>query len=260
MKSKKETFTSLLDEFRYKYDLSQVFEDFLTMSLCAFSHDPRIGKSHDEALYMETVARYKTNELRHNFPKMLAALILEMEARSPFGNDLLGEYYELNLAKKKGKGQFFTPWPICQLMASCVSEETNEEREKPLRIIDPSCGSGRMLLAGAKYNGTQQEYFGIDIDQTCVKMTAINLFLNGIFHGEIMCADALMPNDFSVSYVLSFLPFGVFRITEKEKSPLWHSYNSSFPTKKEKQEKPEIILPSESGDVYKPGASQLQLF
>ena len=249
-----------MDDFQYRNDLSQVFDDFLTMSLCAFSPNPRTGKSHDEDLYMETIARYKASELRHNFPKMLGALILEMEARSLFGNDILGEYYELNLSKKKGKGQFFTPWPICQFMASCLADENTFERDEPLRIIDPSCGSGRMLLAGAKYNGTQQEYYGIDIDHTCVKMTAINLFLNGIFHGEVMCADALMPNDFQVSYVLSFLPFGIFRITEKEKSPLWHRYNSSFPLKREKPPKADIKLPSEMGDIQSSGASQLQLF
>ncbi|HLP21029.1 MAG TPA: N-6 DNA methylase, partial [Chitinophagales bacterium] len=94
--------------------------------------------------------------------------------------------------------------------------------------LDPSCGSGRMLLASSRIAGPDQYYFGIDLDQTCVKMTALNLFLSGIFHGEVMCANALVPGEFTVSYKTSFLPFGLFRILDKEKSRLWNMYQHTF--------------------------------
>ncbi len=229
MKTKEETFESLIKQFEYRYDLRTVFDDFLTLCICAFSHNPLTGKSHDEELYLETIEKYKNDELRHRFPEMLAVLVNQMEERvgSGLGNDVLGEFYEQNLYRK-GASQYFTPWPICSFMAKITGNNSIVATHWPLRILDPCCGSGRMLLASAQENGKKQEYYGIDIDQTCVKMTAINLFLNGMFHSEVMCSNALSPNDFRVSYKISFLPFGIFRITEKEDSLLWHLQVNSF--------------------------------
>jgi type I restriction-modification system DNA methylase subunit len=161
---------------------------------------------------------------------------------SDTGNDVLGEFYEQNISHK-GSGQFFTPWHICKFMATCTAESLEEKpSDRPLRILDPSCGSGRMLLASHRVNGPMHEYYGVDIDETCVKMTALNLFLNGMFHSEALCADALLPEDFRVSYRTSFLPFGLFRIKEKEQSQLWHILKNSWnkPKEKAKQPPPEL--------------------
>lgn len=224
-----DTFEGLLCSFQYRYDLRTVFDDFLTMALCAFSQNPLTGKSHDEDLYLQIIAKYTPDEVRTKFPKMLACLTLEMEAQkdSDMGNDVLGAFYEQHFCRK-GAAQFFTPWPICTFMASVTFHADLMERD-PLLILDPCCGSGRMLLASSKVNGPRHEYYGIDIDLTCVKMTAINLFLNGIFHAEVMCGDALSQDDFRGSYRTSFLPFGIFRIAEKEKSRLWMLHKNSFP-------------------------------
>ncbi len=234
MKKQPETFESLLRSFENRYDLRTVFDDFLTLTLCAFSPNPSTGKSHDEDLYLETIAKYKDDPLRYNFPKMLSCLVLEMEEQmdSSMGNDVLGSFYEKNLYRK-GASQYFTPWPVCQLIANCSidTDEKEAKTERRLRVLDSCCGSGRLLLAGARLRGTLlYAYYGIDLDHTCVKMTALNLFLNGVFHGEVMWADALRPDDFRASYRLSFLPFGIFRITEKEKSLLWYLHASGFPS------------------------------
>lgn len=228
MKSKNETFASLFDSLAYRYDLRPVFDDFLTISLCAFSRDYATGLSSDEELYMATIAKYDKDVVRDVFPKMLTLLIVEMDDRvdSPKGNDVLGEFYELNFCRKNS-GQFFTPWDICELMASCALQKP-AVKDAPLRIIDPACGSGRTLLASAKHFGRQEHFFGIDIDHTCVKMTVLNLFLNGVFNAEVMWADTLRPNDFNMSYVTSLLPFGIYRIHEKERSQLWRANNAAF--------------------------------
>lgn len=262
MYTTKETFTSLCTELSYRYDERTVFDDFLTMSICSFSPNPTTGKSYDEDLYLQTVAKYKDDPKRFNLPKMLACLTTEMEERLLNGDstDILGEFYESQLYRK-GTSQYFTPWPICQFMAkSTCNEAKKQESDQPLRILDPACGSGRMLIASAMTCGRHHHFYGIDIDTTCVKMTALNLFLNGVFYGEVMCANALMPDDFRESYRLSFLPFGIFRITEKEKSPLWHLHRSSFNKKQEEQTKP-LVLPSEERKVGErpPEGSQLTL-
>jgi len=222
MSNNNETFATLMKRFEYQYDLRTTFDDFLTMTICAFSRNPMTGLSFDEDLYMATIDKYKDDELRFLFPKALASLTDEMTERleSNSCNDILGEFYELNLYRK-GAQQYFTPWPICQFMAKASFNVGDRKPEQSLRILDPACGSGRMLLASAKDSGPTHEYYGIDTDHACVKMTAINLFLGGLFKSEVMCANALLPDDFRVSYVISFIPFGIFKIEEKEKSRLW---------------------------------------
>jgi len=254
MKKKTETFADLIQQFQHHFDLRTVFDDFLTMTLTCFCLDMKTGKSHDEDLYMATIQKYAKLEVRHVFPKMLGALVLEMEERSGSGegNDVLGDFYERNFYRK-GLSQYFTPWPICQFMASITCDK--KEQDGPLRILEPACGSGRMLVASSRILGPEHHYYGIDLDLTCVRMAAINMFLNGIFHGEIMCANALDPDDFRVSYKLSMFPFGVFRITEKEQSPLWHLHRASF-------EKNEPAIRQNTGTTSNPngGGSQLSFF
>jgi type I restriction-modification system DNA methylase subunit len=260
---KQETFASLIEEFKFKYDLSVVFDDFLTMSMCAVTQKVGTGKSYYEDLYLETVKKYAKDELRHNFPKMFANLILEMEEKVDVGGDVLGDYYEQHLAKKN-ISQFFTPWPICEFMAKITVGET-ERTDKPLRILEPACGSGRMLLASAKEVGPYNEFYGIDVDHVCVKMTVLNLFLNGVFNAEVMCGNALAIDDFRISYKLSMFPLGIFRIEEKEQSKLWHMMKKTLEAERKetaKQDKPkvDVKLPSESGEAQQGTVSQLQLF
>jgi type I restriction-modification system DNA methylase subunit len=257
MKSK-ETFATLLQSHGYQYDLRPLFDDFLTMTLAAFARNIATGKSIDEDLYLQTIAKYPKDMATDFFPKLLALLTLEMEERfdSSGGNDVLGECYELNFGRK-GAGQFFTPWHVCEMMARCLPLP-EKEKEESRRILDPCCGSGRNLLAGAKVFGTSERYYGIDIDHTCVKMTALNLFLNGIFFAEVTWGDALSPMDFRMSYVLSLVPFGIFRITDENKSWLWQAQKATFSPKQSNQKR-EIVLPSQESDPLGSG-SQLQLF
>lgn len=261
MKKEQQTFASTMKLFEYRFDLRTVFDDFLTMSLCAMGQNPQTMKSYDEALYLETVAKYKDDKLRFEFPHLYAHVVTEMGERwdSSEGYDVLGEFYETNLYRK-GASQYFTPWPICKFMAECTAEQVKEKiegkTEAPLRILDPSCGSGRMLMASQKINGQQHEYYGVDIDHTCIKMTALNLIMSGLFHGEALCADALIPEDFSMSYRTSFIPFGIFRIQDKENSPLWHMLKNSWDRPKPQTPKPEYHGVTSK---YSDGA-QLQIF
>ena len=223
------------------------------MSICAVTRNIGTGKSCNEDLYLQTIALYATDHLRHEFPKLFASLIDEMEKRvlDSGGNDVLGEYFEVNFARNNA-GQVFTPYHICKMMVECVGDTPNRENRQPLRILDPCCGSGRMLIAAAQTLGGRHEYYGIDIDETCVKMTALNLFLNGVFHGEVMWANSLDPDDFRGSYALSFFPLGIFHITEKENSLLWQMHQNSF--LRPRMEPP--LLPE--GEETE--GSQLQLF
>lgn len=254
MKKDTPTFTQLMDAFGYRYELRTVFNDFLTMSMCAVTRNRADGKSHYEDLYMDTIKPYAQDALRHNFPKAFAQLTVEMEKgidRSE-GGDVLGRFYEHHFCRKNNKGQFFTPWPVCQFMAMCAIGEGDHDR--PQRVLDPACGSGRTLLAAGKVLGPGHKYYGIDLDHTCVKMTALNLFLNGLFGSEVMCADALNPASFTISYEISYRPLGIFRVEEREESKLWRMYAATF----EEMAKPE---PPSFNVVKTTGkAQQLTLF
>jgi type I restriction-modification system DNA methylase subunit len=102
-------------------------------------------KSWYEDEYLETIANYKNTELRHEFLKAFASLVIEMEEKfsSSAGNDVLGEFFEQHISNGRN-GQYFTPCPICLFMAKTIQE--NGIEKNPLRIIDPTCGSGRMLM------------------------------------------------------------------------------------------------------------------
>jgi len=262
----KNKFAESMYKISHRFSLFKVYDDFLTMSIAACTQNLETKLSWYEDEYLATIAHYKDSELRHEFPKAFANLIIEMEERtgSSQGNDVLGDFFEQNISNGRN-GQFFTPFHICELMASLTCNDTVIEEEpkkdRPLRILDPSCGSGRMLMASHRVNGIGNEYYGIDIDRICVKMAAINLFLNGMWNSEVMCANSLMPDDFVISYHISFIPFGIFKIEDKEKSKLWHLHRNSF-SKHEKKTNGALIELDNTpfSERSKDNSTQLDLF
>ncbi|MFN8288962.1 MAG: N-6 DNA methylase [Chitinophagaceae bacterium] len=255
----KSSFAESLHAIAHRFSRHTVFDDFLTLAMTSCTQDPGTGKSWYEDEYLATIAKYKDSDLRHEFPKAFACLVQEMENRydAQEGNDVLGEFFEQHISNGRN-GQYFTPFPVCTMMATMTLDRTTGK--PPQRILDPTCGSGRMLIAVAKVCGPDNEYYGIDIDRVCVKMTALNLFLNGIFNSEIMCANALFPDDFVIAYKISFLPFGIFKIEKKEDSRLWHLQKNSF-EKKTTGTSLEITLDQTPFEVRKKDDSvQLELF
>jgi len=262
----KSKFAESLLTISHRFSIFTVFDDFLTMSIAACTQNLHTKKSWYEDEYMATIDKYKESDLRFEFPKAFAYLGTEMEERfdDSLGNDVLGSFFEQHISNGRN-GQYFTPYPVCQFMASITTtdrkEDENAPTDRPLRIIDPTCGSGRMLLATHRTLGPGDEYYGIDIDRTCVKMTALNLFFNGVWNSEVMCANALSPDDFVISYRISFLPLGIFKIEEKEKSRLWHLNRNSFEREEMKKHSDSIILDSTPfSERKKDNATQLGLF
>lgn len=213
------------DAFGYlalRYDRHKVFNDFLDICIYCFAILPG-GVSRYEQQYLEIEKRYPKHDFQY-FHELFARIVFSMEKynNSSEGNDILGSYYETHLADKK-MSQFFTPFPIARFMA----EINGISGDKSKSIIDPCCGSGRMLLAGAQTGGKHHKFYGIDLSLYCVKMTVVNLFLNGL-QGEVMCSNALDPNDFRISYVIRRPPFGITIISDKEHSELWHRNKATF--------------------------------
>lgn len=246
------SFKIIFKKAAYGNIYDKVFDDFLTISICALTRNPVTGLSYYEDEYMSVIEPYKDNGTLKYFPELFAELILFMEnyKDSSEGNDLLGTFFEQELSYGRN-GQFFTPFHVCQMMSNMVKGEET----KSVNVLDPSCGSGRMLLAFANGSMFIHGYYGIDIDYRCVKITAINLFLNGL-RGEVICADALAGDDFRLGYRISIFPLGIFKIEKKENSTIWHSQQA-------KKQEVKVVLPSEERTARPEqpiSPSQLELF
>ncbi len=159
-----------------RYGAGQVFSDFLEMTLCAL----QLGAA--ESRYLEIVRRYDKPEV-DQFSLAFAALVIEMTGDGSGLVDVLGEYFMMEISHGRN-GQFFSPQPLCDMLSGMV-----KAGGPGYRVADPACGSGRMLLAAAKFNRNIL-LFGADNDITCARMAAINLCLNGLF-GEISWMDTL---------------------------------------------------------------------
>lgn len=187
-------FNSLFFGFQYKYHLSQVFDDLLTIIICA------LGQGTQEPLYFETIKKYSREEL-DIFCRLFAELmkIYADANEKEIWTDPLGEYYECLASnyKKSSFGQFFTPEPICNMMAQFLASD-----EFGQTINEPCSGSGRMVLAFNHYSKGNY-YVCEDLDPICCKMTAINMCMHEI-RGEVHCHDAIkMDSDrfaLSVNY------------------------------------------------------------
>lgn len=198
------------------HGVSRAFNDLLTMGICSF-HQTNIQSQltekneENEALYMETIKPYSKEEL-NELAKALDALQLSILDK-PY-SDLLGEYFTLNITKGHN-GQFFTPEPICEMIAHMTFP--NIENKHGVRVLDPACGSGRTLLSAAKINH-KNYFFGADNDFTCAKMATLNFFLNGL-QGEVAWLNSL-SNEWYGGWHTNMNGLGISPI-EKEQSYIW---------------------------------------
>lgn len=116
--------------------------------------------------------------------------ILMLEASYNY-QDILGSVYMLLSQGDKRLGQYFTPYNVSKMMAEINMSDLKplESGQPPIKILEPTCGSGVMLLASAE---TAEErcpgmmargeilFFGVDLDPLCVAMCDLNMRLHGI--------------------------------------------------------------------------------
>lgn len=172
-----------------------VFEDFLAYVLHGFSPGAPPLKSW----------KYKRNQ-NAEFMRMFYEWLSMMKSALDGGKewyDALGELYMAFTSKggRSAQGQFFTPPPVCDLMAACTA---NNGSQQGARVSDPTCGSGRLLLAYHVRN-LGCYLVGEDIDRTCCMMSVCNMLVHGCV-GEVVWHDSLRPGTFSGGwYVNPFL-------------------------------------------------------
>jgi hypothetical protein len=189
---------------RSHHDPRRAFEDFLGMTVCALSG----GQMEEE--YVSIVQQYGGGENGRRaidaFPAALGDLIVAMERTR---KDILGDIFQGAISHGHN-GQYFTPDPVCEAMARLSMEQGAD------RVIDPCCGSGRLLLAAADVN-PHAEFYGQDIDLRCVQMTAVNLALRNLY-GQVIHGDSL-SNERRLIYQTGFNGKGIIAEVLPEQCP-----------------------------------------
>ncbi len=180
-------FLKLFDTLIYSRNTWQVWEDLMTVMACSISNavdrTPNKFKKREEQ-YERAIKNLGGIEI----PAQMLGIITMALEQNP-DQDFLGKLYmSLNLGSH-WKGQFFTPYNICQMMAEInFGEGTQEEVEKKgyISVYDPCVGAGAMLIAAAntmkkvKINyQTNAIFVGQDIDRIVAMMAYIQLSLIG---------------------------------------------------------------------------------
>jgi hypothetical protein len=176
----------LFSTFSSRHSLWQVFSDFCEMGALAYSNAVDFAQFEKrEERYLQIVKGYKHDEL-DALAKGLSHLTLALE--DDFGDVLGRTYHDLEL-HNKWVGQYFSPYPLCRMMAQMTIGDSEDLREKIkergfVTAEEPACGSGAMVIAlahemrdaGINY----QEHLhvtAIDVDAKCAHMAYLQFSL-----------------------------------------------------------------------------------
>jgi len=171
-------FNNTFDRLARVHDAAQCFNHFLDILINAFAPG-------NPALELDKIYNRREldtfNKLFYAFFPLMAAGIEQNE-----WYDLLGIFYEAMASRWKASafGQFFTPTPVCDMLAK-MSSPTGPGKT----VNDCACGSARLLLAyhvAAPGNILYAE----DLDPVCAKMATVNLLIHGAV-GHVRCMNTL---------------------------------------------------------------------
>ena len=176
----------LFDAHGYRHDRYSLFSD--CMELCAISISNSVdsrSRTDREAHYLEIVGRYDRPAVEM-FPQVFAEITMALEAAP---GDVLGSIFTQLEIHNKNRGQFFTPYPVCQMMAQVTLGNADDARaliaEKGfVSAMEPACGAGAMVIAlaqamlAADINYQRHLHVtAVDIDQRAVHMAYIQFSL-----------------------------------------------------------------------------------
>lgn len=188
--SLRKKFISHLDDLR-AYEGWRAYEAmsvFLTCAYTAIRKTTEFGETADslEAEYMQVVGRcQKPQKTMAILPKMLRIVTeaLEHELR-----DFIGPVFMETSASER-MGQFFTPDDVCFMMAMTQLHDAHAllETQSHIKIDEPACGAGAMILAACRYlksidvNFQTSCYFRLtDLDHDAFMAAYIQCSLAGI--------------------------------------------------------------------------------
>lgn len=230
----------ILEKIAYSVHIHKVFDDFLNMTVAAFS------MQRDEKRYLERAKKYKPEDIKL-FGDALGALLLDYQdkaVKDGSWDDVIGLIFEEMELSNAKTGQFFTPKSVCDLMAQITKDGATEGT-----VNDPSSGSGRNLIAHSRLSQKNRfsfTYIAQDLDERCCLMSVINMIMYGMKGYVIHCNTITMEIFGGWRIYLPETGLGVYPMTKEQ------CYSLLFETKKQEIEQPETIKTIEN--------EQLKLF
>lgn len=115
------------------------------------------------------------------------------------------------LNSRKKNGMYFTPNRIANRLINNLSDSVNLKEKS---ICDICCGSGNFLLALSRKGISFNNIYGIDIDDICVLIARINMFLNNTsltieqLYSHLICNDALTNQNNKFDIIIGNPPWG----------------------------------------------------
>ena len=178
-------------------DSWRVWSDFITASAISLSNPFELNaerKAEREKEYAECIKRLGGIE---KSAELLKTVVKAFELNP--NQDFLGNLFMKIGLNNHWRGQFFTPYHVCEMMAQITLSQADEEISTKgyVSVFDCACGAGAILIAAAnvlrsnKINYQRNALFvAQDIDRTVGLMCYIQLSLLGC-PGYVVIGDSI---------------------------------------------------------------------
>jgi type I restriction enzyme M protein len=172
----------LPEESRWTYIIENAKQEDITLKVdSALKTIERTNKSLEGALPDNYFSRLGLDQSKFS---ALLDTINNIDTLKDEAQDIVGRVYEYFLSKfaiaeGKGKGEFYTPKSIVNLIAEMIEPYKG-------KIYDPSCGSGGMFVQSLKFIDKHQgnkkdiSIYGQELTNTTFKLAKMNLAIRGI--------------------------------------------------------------------------------
>ncbi|MFD2969319.1 type I restriction-modification system subunit M [Sphingobacterium bambusae] len=223
----------LPEESRWTYVMEQAKQEDITLKIdSALKTIERTNKSLEGALPDNYFSRLGLDQSKFS---ALLDTINNIDTLKDESHDIVGRVYEYFLSKfaiaeGKGKGEFYTPKTIVNLIAEMIEPYKG-------KIYDPSCGSGGMFVQSLKFienhkgNKKDISIYGQELTNTTFKLAKMNLAIRGISSNMGMkAADTFSDDqhkDLKADYIMANPPFNLkdWRAeNELMNDPRWAGY------------------------------------
>ena len=200
-----------LHQMSDRRNIVEVFGDAVGMMAAAFQ--TAVDRKESDDVYKSYAERYTHDEMQH----MTALLGIVIEALEKKRESFLGPVLEDIGAANQHNGQFLTPNDIAKVMARCSIDKVEHTPGEVIRIGDPACGAGVLLIAQAEAlmqerNVPQSDILivGGDIDRRACDITYIELTLLGyagiVQHMNSLTMEKYSPDRYTLGYFIHGMP------------------------------------------------------
>lgn len=223
----------LPEETRWTFIMENAKQENITLIVdSALKTIERTNKSLEGALPDNYFSRLGLDQSKFS---ALLDTINNIDTLKDEAHDIVGRVYEYFLSKfaiaeGKGKGEFYTPKSIVNLIAEMIEPYKG-------KIYDPSCGSGGMFVQSLKFienhkgNKKDISIYGQELTNATYKLAKMNLAIRGISSNlGNKAADTFSDDqhkDLKADYIMANPPFNLkdWRAdSELTTDPRWEGY------------------------------------